>query len=53
MRARSLALALALALPQVSPKEIAEIEPSLNPAEYYGGFFTPSDFTGDIHRCAT
>ena len=37
----------------VSPKEIAEIEPSLNPAEYYGGFFTPSDFTGDIHRCAT
>jgi len=34
----------------VSPKEIAEIEPSLNPAEYYGGFFTPSDFTGDIHR---
>ena len=25
------------------------IEPSLK-GEYFGGFFTPSDFTGDIHK---
>lgn len=34
----------------VSPAEIAQIEPSLDPNAYHGGFFTPSDFTGDIHR---
>jgi len=32
---------------------MADIEPSLDPAAYYGGFFTPSDFTGDIHRYTT
>jgi len=34
----------------VSPAEMAKIEPSLDPKAYFGGFFTPSDFTGDIHR---
>lgn len=33
----------------VTPEEIAEIEPALH-GEYYGGFFTPSDTTGDIHK---
>jgi len=34
----------------VSPKEMADLEPALNPDAYIGGFYTPSDFTGDIHR---
>ncbi|MGF6641721.1 D-amino acid dehydrogenase [Paraburkholderia sp. MM6662-R1] len=33
----------------VSPEEIASIEPSLS-GEFYGGFFTESDSTGDIHK---
>ena len=33
----------------VTPEEIAEIEPALHGA-YHGGFFTPSDTTGDIHK---
>ncbi|WP_241020689.1 D-amino acid dehydrogenase [Burkholderia sp. Ac-20344] len=33
----------------VSPAEIKNIEPTLQ-GEYYGGYFTPSDSTGDIHR---
>ncbi|HLR12834.1 MAG TPA: D-amino acid dehydrogenase [Burkholderiaceae bacterium] len=33
----------------VTPEEIKSIEPSLT-GEYYGGFYTPSDSTGDIHR---
>lgn len=33
----------------VTPEEIAQIEPALSGA-YYGGFFTPSDSTGDIHK---
>jgi D-amino-acid dehydrogenase len=33
----------------VTPAEIRTIEPTLN-GEYYGGFFTPSDSTGDIHK---
>lgn len=37
----------------VSPSEMADIEPGLSPTAYYGGFFTPSDFTGDIHRYTT
>ena len=32
----------------VSPAEMAKIEPSLDPSAYHGGFFTPSDFTGDM-----
>jgi D-amino-acid dehydrogenase len=33
----------------VSPSEIREIEPTLR-GTYHGGFFTPSDCTGDIHK---
>ena len=33
----------------VTVEEIRQIEPTLKGA-YYGGFFTPSDSTGDIHK---
>ncbi len=33
----------------VTPEEIKTLEPSLR-GEIYGGFYTPSDFTGDIHK---
>ncbi|WP_315834095.1 D-amino acid dehydrogenase [Bradyrhizobium prioriisuperbiae] len=33
----------------VTPDEIRSIEPTLQKT-YYGGFFTPSDATGDIHK---
>ena len=33
----------------VSPAEIHEIEPAIA-RDLYGGFFTPSDATGDIHK---
>ena len=33
----------------VTPEEIRAIEPALQ-GEYFGGFFTPSDSTGDIHK---
>lgn len=33
----------------VTPSEMRAIEPALN-GEYFGGFFTPSDSTGDIHK---
>jgi D-amino-acid dehydrogenase len=33
----------------VTPLEIAELEPTLH-GSFYGGFFTPSDATGDIHK---
>jgi len=33
----------------VTPAEMRNIEPTLT-GEYYGGFFTPSDSTGDIHK---
>ncbi|MDE2364605.1 MAG: D-amino acid dehydrogenase [Hyphomicrobiales bacterium] len=33
----------------VTPSEIRSIEPALR-GNYYGGFYTPSDFTGDIHK---
>ncbi|AXK81079.1 D-amino acid dehydrogenase [Pseudolabrys taiwanensis] len=35
----------------VTPQEIKAIEPTLGgDYDYYGGFFTPSDSTGDIHK---
>lgn len=34
---------------EVSPAEIARIEPTLT-GDFCGGFFTPSDSTGDIHK---
>lgn len=33
----------------VTPAEIRSIEPALR-GNVYGGFYTPSDFTGDIHK---
>src|SRR5690606_498923 len=33
----------------VTPQEIHAIEPALH-GEFYGGFYTPSDATGDIHK---
>ncbi|MCK1335161.1 D-amino acid dehydrogenase [Bradyrhizobium sp. 38] len=33
----------------VTPSEMLAIEPALSD-QYYGGFFTPSDSTGDIHK---
>ncbi len=33
----------------VTPEEIKAIEPTLK-GNYYGGFYTPSDATGDIHK---
>jgi D-amino-acid dehydrogenase len=33
----------------VTPSEIKSIEPALR-GNYYGGFYTESDFTGDIHK---
>jgi D-amino-acid dehydrogenase len=33
----------------VTPSEIRSIEPALR-GKYYGGYYTPSDFTGDIHK---
>jgi D-amino-acid dehydrogenase len=33
----------------VTPDEIRTIEPALK-GDFYGGFFTPSDSTGDIHK---
>jgi D-amino-acid dehydrogenase len=33
----------------ITPDEIRSIEPTLK-GSYYGGFFTPSDSTGDIHK---
>jgi D-amino-acid dehydrogenase len=33
----------------VTPEEMKALEPALN-GDFYGGYFTPSDMTGDIHR---
>jgi len=33
----------------VTPEEICDIEPALR-GDFFGGFFTPSDSTGDIHK---
>ncbi|MEM1077727.1 MAG: D-amino acid dehydrogenase [Pseudomonadota bacterium] len=33
----------------VSPSEIKALEPAIV-GDYYGGYYTPSDMTGDIHR---
>ncbi|MBN8945304.1 MAG: D-amino acid dehydrogenase [Rhizobiales bacterium] len=33
----------------VTPEEIRSIEPALK-GNFHGGFYTPSDFTGDIHK---
>lgn len=33
----------------VTPEEIKQIEPTLK-GDYFGGYYTPSDSTGDIHK---
>ncbi len=33
----------------VTPSEIRSLEPALK-GDFHGGFYTPSDFTGDIHK---
>lgn len=38
-----------LARRSVSPSEMRQIEPTLN-GTYYGGYYTESDSTGDIHK---
>jgi len=37
----------------VTPNEMSSLEPALDASKYIGGFYTPSDFTGDIHRYTT
>lgn len=34
---------------EIGPDDIAAIDPTL-PSHYVGGFHTPSDFTGDVHK---
>lgn len=36
----------------VTPGQIRDIEPALK-GDFHGGFLTPSDFTGDIHKYTT
>lgn len=36
----------------VSPEEMKTIEPSLT-GDYFGGYYTPTDATGDIHKYST
>jgi D-amino-acid dehydrogenase len=36
----------------LAPEEIKQIEPTIH-GEFYGGFFTDSDATGDIHKYTT
>ncbi|WP_425102424.1 D-amino acid dehydrogenase [Tropicibacter sp. S64] len=36
----------------VTPDEVRSIEPALT-GDFYGGYYTESDFTGDIHRYTT
>lgn len=36
----------------VTPPELRRIEPALR-GDFYGGYYTQSDFTGDIHRYTT
>ena len=37
----------------VTASEIRQIEPTLESNSLYGGFYTPSDSTGDIHKYST
>lgn len=48
-RANALLQAGGLERHAVTPEEIRGIEPTLK-GEYFGGFHTPSDATGDIHK---
>ena len=48
-RANALLQAGGLERYAVTPEEIHQIEPALR-GEYFGGYYTPSDSTGDIHK---
>lgn len=48
-RANDLLVAAGLERHAVTPEEIRQIEPSLK-GTFYGGYYTPSDSTGDIHK---
>ena len=48
-RANALLQAAGLERYAVTPEEIRQIEPTLK-GEYFGGYYTPSDSTGDIHK---
>lgn len=48
-RANTLLQAGGLERHSVTSEEIRQIEPALK-GEYFGGFYTPSDATGDIHK---
>lgn len=48
-RANTLLQAGGLERHAVTPDEIREIEPTLK-GDYFGGYYTPSDATGDIHK---
>lgn len=48
-RANALLTAAGLDPHAVTPAEMRAIEPTLH-GEYHGGFYTPSDATGDIHK---
>lgn len=48
-RANALLQAAGLERHAVTAEEIRQIEPTLQ-GEYYGGYYTPSDSTGDIHK---
>ena len=48
-KANALLIAGGLERHAVSPEDIAAIEPTLR-GNYYGGYFTESDATGDIHK---
>ena len=48
-RANTLLQAGGLERHAVTPEEIRQIEPALK-GQYYGGYYTPSDATGDIHK---
>jgi len=48
-RANALLQAGGLERYAVTPEEIHQIEPTLQ-GEYFGGYYTPSDSTGDIHK---
>lgn len=49
MKVNKLLAAAGLDRRAVTPAEIRGIEPSVRPA-FFGGFYTPSDSTGDIHK---
>ena len=48
-RVNALLLRAGLDRRAVTPNEMRAIEPTLH-GDWYGGFFTPSDSTGDIHK---